>query len=52
MPRVIVFIFCLAFLFGAGGFVRTGMTLAAAGLLALGGYLLWGVARMFLGPTR
>jgi len=52
MPRLIVFLMCIAFLFGAGGFVRTGMALAAAGVVALAGYLVWLLARLFIGPGR
>jgi hypothetical protein len=52
MPRLIAFVFCVAFLFGAGGFVRVGMALAAAGVVALGCYLVWGLLRMFIGPAR
>jgi len=52
MPRLIAFVFCIAFLFGAGGFVRVGMALAAAGVVALVGYLLWSLLRMFIGPAR
>jgi hypothetical protein len=52
MPRLIAFIFCIAFLFGAGGFVRVGMALAAASVLTLGGYLAWSLVRMFIGSGR
>ncbi len=52
MSRLIAFLLCIAFLFGAGGFVRTGMALAAASVMTLAGYLVWGLARMFIGPAR
>ncbi len=39
MPRLILFIFCIAFLFAAGGWVKTGMALYALdfGLLVIYG---------------
>lgn len=52
MPRLIAFVFCIAFLFGAGGYVRVGMALAAAVVVALVGYLVWNLLRMFIGPMR
>lgn len=52
MPRLIVFLLCIAFLFGAGGFVRFGMALAAATMAAAAAYLAWALVRLFIGPAR
>lgn len=52
MPRLIAFIFCIAFLVGAGASVRLGMALAAVAALGLVAYLAWCLVRMFLGPAR
>lgn len=52
MPRLIALIFCLAFLFSAGGFVRVGLAMAVAGMVALGSYLAWSLVRMFIGTAR
>lgn len=52
MPRLIAFLLCIAFLFGAGGFVRAGMALAAAAAVALAGWLAWSLVRLFIGPVR
>lgn len=49
MPRLIAFIFCIAFLVGAGASVRAGMAVAAVAMLALGGYVAWCFVGMFLG---
>ncbi len=47
MPRLILFILCIAFLVGAGASVPVGMAVALIALLALGGYIVWGFVRMF-----
>ena len=52
MPRLIAFIFCIAFLVGAGASVPVGMAIAAAAVLGLAGYLAWSLLRMFIGPVR
>lgn len=52
MPRLIAFIFCIAFLVGAGASVRVGMAIATAAVLGLAGYLAWSLLRMFVGPMR
>lgn len=49
MPRLILFILCIAFLVGAGASVPVGMAVALIALLALGGYIVWGFVRMFTG---
>jgi len=49
MTRLILFIFCSAFLVGAGASVTWGMALAALGMLGLGGFVACGLLRMLLG---
>lgn len=52
MSRLILFVFCIAFLFLAGGGVKIGMVLMAlvfALLVAFVGYLM---LRIFLGSPR
>lgn len=52
MSRLIAFVFCIAFLLLAGGWVKVGMALMAlvvALLFTYGGYLL---LRMFMGSGR
>lgn len=50
MPRLIAFIFCIAFLVGAGASVLAGMAVAAVALLALGGYAAWCALALFISP--
>ncbi|MFT4243560.1 MAG: hypothetical protein QM569_14905 [Acidovorax sp.] len=49
MPRLILFVLCIAFLVGAGASVPAGMAVAALGVLALAGFVAWGLVRMFIG---
>lgn len=49
MPRLILFILCIALLVGAGASVPVGMAVAALGILALVGYVALGFVRMFVG---
>ena len=52
MPRLIVFILCIAFLVGAGVSVRAGMVLAALGVIASVVCLVWRWFEMFDGPRK
>ena len=52
MTRLIAFIFCIAFLVGAGASVRAGMALAALAAVLLTAYLAWCLFAMFIGPRR
>lgn len=52
MPRLIIFILCIAFLVGAGASVRAGMALAALAAVALAGYLAWCMFAVFIGPRK
>lgn len=49
MSRLVLFLLCIAFLVGAGASVPVGMAVAVLALLALGGYIVWGFVRMFIG---
>jgi len=48
MPRLILFIFCIAFLFAAGGWVKTGMVLYALGLGMIFMYGAWATLHLLL----
>ena len=52
MPRLIAFVFCIAFLVGAGASVPVGMGIAAAAVLGLVVFLAWSLLQMFFGPVR
>lgn len=52
MPRFIVFVFCLAFLCAAGGWVKTGMVLFAVVFALLVAYVVHLAARVILKPPR
>ncbi len=48
MPRLILFIFCIAFLFAAGGWVKTGMVLYALGLGLIFIFGAWAMLHLLL----
>lgn len=48
MPRLILFVLCIAFLLAGGGFVRAGMALGASAIGMLVLYALWLLLQMFL----
>lgn len=52
MSRLIAFVFCLAFLFLAGGWVKVGLVLAGGVGAMLALYVAWLGVRLFIGPQR
>lgn len=52
MSRLIAFVFCLAFLFLAGGWVKVGLVLAGGVGAMLALYVAWLAVRLFIGPQR
>ena len=52
MSRLIAFVFCLAFLFLAGGWVKFGMVLAGGVFALLVLYVVFLSVRLFIGPPR
>lgn len=52
MTRFILFVFCIAFLTLAGGWVKVGMALVALVFALLVGYLAWAGVRLFMGSPR
>ncbi len=52
MSRLIAFLFCLAFLCLAGGWVKFGLALAGGVVALLALYVAWLGVRLFIGPPR
>ena len=52
MSRLIAFVFCIAFLFLAGGGVKIGMVLMALVFAMLVAFVAYLFVRLFLGPPR
>ena len=52
MSRLILFVFCIAFLFLAGGGVKIGMVLMALVFALLVAFVAYLFIRLFLGPPR
>ncbi len=52
MTRFIALVFCLTFLFLAGGWIKFGMVLSGAIAAMLVAYTAWLFMRMFLGSRR
>lgn len=52
MSRLILFVFCIAFLFLAGGGVKIGMALMALVFALLVAFVAYLFVRLFLGPPR
>ncbi|MFZ3159105.1 MAG: hypothetical protein WA134_02785 [Rhodoferax sp.] len=50
MSRLIAFVFCIAFLFLAGGGVKIGMVLMALVFALLVAFVAYLLVRLFLGP--
>jgi len=50
MSHLIAFVFCIAFLFLAGGGVKTGMVLMAVVFVMLVAFVGYLMIRIFLGP--
>lgn len=52
MSRFIAFVFCIAFLFLAGGWVKSGMVLMAGFFALLATFVVYLFVKIFLGPPR
>jgi hypothetical protein len=50
MPKFIAFVFCVAFLIGAGGFPRLGLAFVAVVVALLFGYGAWQLGAIWLNP--